>query len=113
MTDISLMMKSIDKALIEADLDRPFRPGDEVPTRWETLPFVDSIEGQATSLWTVQRTGDFEADCATGRAHAMALSDYIARAGDPAFLPLVARDIMRAGQWTGVEIGFFQGIAQR
>lgn len=111
MTVTHSMIQSIDKALIEADLDRPFKPGDAAQTSWEALPFVSVENGQATSLWAVERTGDYSADCATGRAHASALTAYIAEAGDPSFLPLVARDIVRAGQWTGVEISFFHGMA--
>lgn len=58
-------------------------------------------------------TGDYGADCATGRLLADAL---IKRMADTDYTPAlgeVVSEIVKAGRWGAVHIGFFQRLADR
>lgn len=58
-------------------------------------------------------TGDYGADCATGRLFADAL---IKRMADTAYTPAlgeVVSEMVKAGRWGAVHIGFFQRLADR
>lgn len=58
-------------------------------------------------------TGDYGADCATGRLFADAL---IKRMADTAYTPAlgeVVGEMVKAGRWGAVHIGFFQRLADR
>lgn len=78
-------------------------------TEITALPFVaiDATGGSIESHWRPRRTGDYAADCATGR-------DYAARfaaIGSPALLAWVVRSMPRGADFGGVEIGFLTALA--
>jgi len=79
-------------------------------TEITALPFVaiDAAGGSIESHWQPQRTGDYAADCATGR-------DYAARfaaIGNPILLPWIVRSMPRGDDFSGVEIGFLTAIGE-
>ena len=76
-----------------------------------SLPFVVCEPGRLTGLWVVEPSGDWPTDCATGRAHAAALIAFMAADGNTQQMGHIIRAIGQAGQWTGVEVGFCQAIA--
>ena len=79
-----------------------------------TLPFVEAqANGQPSNLWAVLPTGIWSADNDTGGAHADALLDHIAAAGQPMLLGHVVKAIVDGGTWSGVECGFCHRIALR
>jgi hypothetical protein len=70
----------------------------------------DEIVGYAQ----VPATGDYAADCATGRLMADALIKRMADTenGTPV-LGAVVREMIKGGRWEGVHAGFFQRLAER
>jgi hypothetical protein len=70
----------------------------------------DEIVGYAQ----MPATGDYAADCATGRLMADALIKRMADTehGTPA-LGAIVHEIVNAGRWEAVHIGFFQRLAER
>ncbi|KQN02796.1 hypothetical protein ASE82_10960 [Sphingomonas sp. Leaf230] len=69
----------------------------------------DEILGYAQ----MAETGDYGADCATGRLMADALIKRMADTdGTPALGRLVS-EMVKAGRWGAVHIGFFQRLADR
>jgi hypothetical protein len=72
------------------------------------LPFVTRA-----SLWQPATTGNWAEDNATGREHAEALLHLIAETNTHPMLGQVVQAIAKSGQWGGVEVGFFQRIAER
>lgn len=77
----------------------------------ENLPFVTIGADGMPHLWTVQATGDYSADCATGRGYADALVEHMASTGNPTpFAHIVAA--MPRDQ-TGIEVGFLTEVAGR
>ena len=76
-----------------------------------SLPFVVCEPGHPARLWVVEPSGDWTTDCTTGRTHAAALIAFMAVDGNTQQLGHVIRAIGQAGQWTGVEVGFYQGLA--
>lgn len=77
------------------------------------LPFVTVRMGQPTALWRVSASGDWTADNALGREYAEALLAHMFANDNPTLLGMVCREITSRGAWTGVEVGFFQHIAQK
>ena len=72
------------------------------------LPFFDR---DALSTWAVEPSGDYAADCETGRHYAYAfLRSCDGTAGWAAILPQIVADIARAGQVNGIVIGFMGAI---
>lgn len=77
----------------------------------ESLPFVTIGTDGMPHLWAVQATGDYAADCATGRTYADALVDHMASTGNPTpFAHIVAA--MPKSQ-SGIEVGFLTEMAGR
>jgi hypothetical protein len=68
---------------------------------------------EIVSYSQMAETGDYGADCATGRLLADAL---IKRMADTDYTPAlgeVVGEIVKAGRWGAVHIGFFQRLADR
>lgn len=79
-------------------------------SRLDGLPFVQDTPGSARVFWKVQPTGDYAKDCETGRGYARATRDYLLDGGAPSVLGQIA-SAMPPRPWSGVETGYFQGIA--
>lgn len=80
-------------------------------TEIAALPFVamDAAGGSIESPWRPHRTGDYAADCATGR-------DYAARfaaIANPTLLPWIVRSMPRGADFGAVEIGFLTALGER
>jgi hypothetical protein len=74
----------------------------------ENLPLkVLSFVRDKKQLWAPERTGDYAADCATGRFYAEELVEFIAATDKPFVLGHIAKAIAEAGTWDAVEIGFY------
>lgn len=58
-------------------------------------------------------TGDYGADCATGRLMADALIKRMADTDNTSALGAVVREMMKGGRWEAFHIGFFQRLADR
>lgn len=80
----------------------------QVGRSFEVLSFV----GAANELWVPERTGDYAEDCQLGRFYAQELLGYIRIRDCPPMLSHVCKAISDRGEWSGVEIGFFQEISE-
>lgn len=83
--------------------------------QFKDLSFVGAdttVEFEKVVPWDPVRTGDYEKDCAQGRAYFQELREYIQATGNPAILNRVLASQVRSGFWTAVEIGFAQGMAE-
>lgn len=58
-------------------------------------------------------TGDYRADCATGRRLADKLINAMAATGGTPMLGTICKGIIDAGRWKTVHVGFFQRLADR
>jgi hypothetical protein len=58
-------------------------------------------------------TGDYAADCATGRRFADALIIRMAETEYTPALGEIVREMVTVGRWTAQHIGFFQRLADR
>lgn len=67
------------------------------------------VEGD--NLWAPARTGSHATDCDLGRRYADELLRHIERHECPPLLGYVCR-AMSAEIWGGVEVGFFQALAE-
>ena len=68
---------------------------------------------EIVSYAQMAETGDYGADCATGRLMADALIKRMANTdGTPALGALVS-EMVKAGRWGAVHTGFFQRLADR
>jgi hypothetical protein len=79
------------------------------------LPFVadrppNDPAGLPRCFWSVKPIGDYEADCRTGNAHALAYLRYLRAEGSrgPGHLSLIVGDMPR--EITGIEVGFLSII---
>jgi hypothetical protein len=71
------------------------------------------LRDEIVSYSQMAETGDYGADCATGRQLADAL---IKRMADTEYTPAlgeVVGEIVKTGRWGAVHIGFFQRLADR
>lgn len=75
----------------------------------ETLPFVTIRADGMPNLWNVQATGDWSADCATGREYGEALVAQMRERGDPSPLARIVAAMPSAQ--TGIEVGFLTAVA--
>jgi|GEM_PF-1829721 len=73
------------------------------------LPFVHR-DGATTSFWAPDRTGEYEVQCARGRAYADALLAHMRETRNPTLYGAVMRGITSEGVYGGVEIGFCNRI---
>ena len=85
-----------------------------VHSKWAALPFVmvseaPGAEAARVNFWSVEASGNYAADCGTGRGYAAAMIAHLRETGDG---PLLARVLgaMPHGD-SGVEIGFAAGLA--
>lgn len=76
------------------------------------LPFVKDRKGKPRSFWHVAPTGRYAEDCIIGRYYALEAVAYMRLKSFPPLLGWIARDMPRADDFTGVEIGFMHGIAE-
>lgn len=60
--------------------------------------------------WSPERSGDYSQDCETGRAAAREMLSHIRLTENPLIYGSVVRDMVSAGQYGGVEIGFCSEI---
>ena len=82
--------------------------------RFKHLPFVQATgDGQITSTWSVQPSGDYALDCATGREHFHQLLGAMTEDGTALHLSRVIEGQVRSGQWSGVEVGFHAAMAEQ
>lgn len=78
------------------------------------LPFVrdTTLREQAAgaaprSFWSVQPTGNYGLDCATGARYAALALDFMVAANSPQILQWAVCDMMTAGRsHSGIEVGF-------
>jgi len=62
-------------------------------------------------FWCIPATGNYERDCAEGERLA---SEYVLRMQmhpRPGMLGWIVRDMIAKGRFSGVEVGFFQGLS--
>lgn len=85
--------------------------GAEVATPLSALPFVECATGRQTRLWCIRASGNWAKDNVTGRQHADDLARFMRLNDNAALLGQVVKAIGAEGSWTGVEVGFFQRIA--
>lgn len=79
------------------------------------LPFVKLVP-QGTRrpkpvFWCVQPTGDYEADCHTGKAYAMALMELDSFRVTSVFTQAV-KAMPRGDELTGIEVAFLTHVAK-
>lgn len=77
-----------------------------------TLSFATQA-GSEINLWTPTETGDWAADTATGRTYARELISVMKANEATILLGHVAKAIGARGKHGGVEVGFFQQIAEK
>jgi hypothetical protein len=69
---------------------------------------------EIVSYAQMSETGDYGADCATGRLVADALIKRMADTENGTLaLAAIVREIVNAGRWEAVHTGFFQRLADR
>jgi hypothetical protein len=77
----------------------------------EMLSFVNS---ENRDWWAVEgRTGDYVADAGLGRSLADETVRALRATSNPAAFARIAEAIVQRGEFDGVEIGFFTGLAER
>lgn len=78
----------------------------------DTLPFVSKQDNRVL-LWVVNPTGQYPADCATGRAYAIELIDYMRTHDGASLLVNIVQAMAATGQpFSGIEIGFITTISE-
>lgn len=63
-------------------------------------------------LWPLVASGNYTADCDSGRAFADDLVTRMEREGMPNLLGATVKAINAGGHWGGLEVGFFQRFAE-
>ena len=71
------------------------------------LSFVDGAD-----LWSVNPTGNWGADCETGRKCANTLMDLMSVEQAPNLLGSVTEAMIKKGAYGGIEVGFLQAIGE-
>lgn len=74
----------------------------------EVLSFYNPSDND---LWNIEPSEDYADDCATGRSAAEELLAYVQGAKFPGIFGHVAAAIALKGKRSGVEVGFWHGIA--
>lgn len=86
----------------------------DIPTAIAALPFTDAPLGRAARLWVVTSTGDWAADNRLGREYADAAVSCMKEQDVPNLLGHIVKAMrLSTAPWTGIEVGFFQRIAER
>ncbi len=73
----------------------------------------NTIRDEIVNLAAVPATGDYAADCALGRQLANALCERMFESQIAGTLGSMVREMVAAGQFTNVHVGFFQRIGER
>lgn len=73
---------------------------------------VDTLRNTDITWWHVKPTGDFQADCETGRQYAKEFLEYDFNQTGPSCLIDVIRDMPDRVTGNGVEVGFMAVIGQ-
>ncbi|MFN3424921.1 MAG: hypothetical protein ACK40C_09490 [Novosphingobium meiothermophilum] len=77
------------------------------------LPFVAlRPDGTIESHWNPERSGDYAADCATGRSYAGEFLTKMRDGDSVSLLPWIIRAMPRGREMDGVEIGFLTAVAE-
>lgn len=76
------------------------------------LSFTKEFGDGQTNFWSPERTGDYMADCAVGRAAGLEIVERLRDGAAPNLLGSVIRDMIASDQFEGVEAGFCSTIAQ-
>jgi hypothetical protein len=76
------------------------------------LSFANQV-GSEINLWAPTETGDWATDTATGRTYASELISVMRDNEAPMLLGHVGKAISVRGKHGGVEVGFFQQIAEK
>lgn len=75
------------------------------------VSFIKRVDDKA-DFWAIEPTGDYAADCASGREAAGELQRAMFFGSTPILLGSVARAIADKGRWTGLEVGFFHEMGE-
>jgi hypothetical protein len=79
----------------------------------EGFPFVLAKGAVIQRLWSVRPTPDYAADNATGRGYAEILLAHMRENAIPGLLAMVIKDMRQSlSPWSGIEVGFFQRVAE-
>lgn len=82
--------------------------------RYKRLPFVQlDAEGNVASNWKVAPSGDYPQDCKKGRDYFASVEEAATRNQNPLLFSTVLKDMILAGNVTGVEIGFLHAASMR
>lgn len=85
--------------------------GGDLPFTSRDTPPTDSLHGEGVRYWDVRPSGVWAEDCAVGMEYARV---YVSRFKCGERRPLlcwIIRDMIRGGQWSGVEAGFAQRVS--
>jgi len=64
-------------------------------------------------FWSDAATGDWSQDCLTGRKRAeTVIGCLVSKPDSMCMFTAIMRDMATKGQWTGVEVGFCQRLAE-
>ena len=77
-----------------------------------TLSFTNQA-GSEINLWAPAETGDWAADTVTGRAYASELISVMRDNEAPMLLGHIVKAMGSRGKHGGIEVGFFQLIAEK
>jgi len=93
------------------------QPSDSLTRFTGSLPFVrhkrrNEDDDQRKCFWDVERTGHWIRDCEVGHEYGRIYLERRKRFGAP-LLGWIVRDMIAAGQYTGVEAGFMGVMAQQ
>lgn len=80
---------------------------------FEKLPFITTdVNGKIVSTWNVTPSGDYVADCATGRKYFRELMMIMHNTGNELYLSRVLTGQAAVfNTWSGIEIGFHQQMS--
>ena len=87
----------------------------QVSSEWTDLSFVKRrIEGRkrgcGLNYWAVTPSGDYVADCNTGRALALEYLGFVSKSAFP--LQFIVLDMPRGEGRSGIEIGFLSAVSR-
>lgn len=74
------------------------------------LPFAERRSNGTVNAWSVQPTGDYEADCQTGRNYFEQLRLHAEIEKQPLMFGFVMQAMVERGQMSGIEVGFINCV---
>lgn len=74
------------------------------------LPFAKRRSNGTIDAWSVEPTGDYEADCDTGRTYFQQLRLQAEEKKHPLLLGFVMQAMVERGRVSGIEVGFLSGV---